>query len=202
MADKFPLGNALIPYGTPLHITELFLQILKLTFADFPENHPYRYIPDDFERSGIAFDVSLNKEGGIYGKKPLVVVSRGAQNMSPNFLGDMATSQPQISFQRGSNLYAASVNLQILSRVKAEVEIIGQLIFSMVMLCRTHFPSQTGMHMLQAGILSEVTRMDGDDAMFICQGSFNYVGQYIWTQSRNDPLLKHVQVAVDKIAGR
>lgn len=199
MADKYPVGNQLIPYGTPLHITELFLQILKLTFADFPDGHPYKFIEDDFERTGIAFDVVLNKESGIYGKKPLVVVSRGMQSMNSNFLGDLATSSPQVSFQRGSNIYGASINLHILSRVKAEVEIIGQLVFSAVMLCRTHFPSQTGLHMLQSGVLSEVSRMDDDDAMFVCHADFNYVGQYIWAQSRNDPLLRHVQVAVGKI---
>ena len=33
-----PLGNPLIPYDTPLHVTELLLQILKITFEDLPED--------------------------------------------------------------------------------------------------------------------------------------------------------------------
>lgn len=31
-----PIGNPIIPYDTPLHVMELFLQILKLTFEELP----------------------------------------------------------------------------------------------------------------------------------------------------------------------
>lgn len=78
-----PIGNPIIPYDTPLHVMELFLQILKLTFEELPEDYPYRYVRDDFDKSGVAFDVALNKDSEVYGKKPLVVVSRGMQGAGP-----------------------------------------------------------------------------------------------------------------------
>ena len=49
-----PIGNPIIPYDTPLHVMELFLQILKITFEELPEDYPYRYVRDDFDKSGVA----------------------------------------------------------------------------------------------------------------------------------------------------
>lgn len=197
--NRYPLGNPLVPYGTPLHITELFLRLLKMTFAEFPEDHPCHFNAESFEKSGIAFDVALNKESGIYGKKPLVVVRRGVQQFSTTVIGDMAAAHIPSGNARGTNLYSASIEINVLSRLKAEVEIIGQYIFSYMMLCRTHFPGLLGLHMVQSAIFSEVTKMEDDDAMFIGQGTMTYTGQYIWHQGRNDPMLKSVGVAIEKM---
>lgn len=199
MPDFYPLGNSLVPYGTPLHVTELFLRVLKMTFSEFPKDHPCYFNADDFEQSGIAFDVALNKESGVYGKKPLVVVRRGTQQCSPTIIGDMAAAHIPSGNARGSNIYSSSIELSIVSRLKAEVEIIGQHIFSYMMLCRTHFPGLLGIHMVQSAMLSEVTRMEDDDVMFISQGSMAYIGQYIWHQGRNDPLLRSIGVAIEKM---
>lgn len=197
--DRYPIGNPLVPYGTPLHITELFLRLLKMTFAEFPEDHPCHFNAEDFEKSGIAFDVALNKESGVYGKKPLVVVRRGTQQFSPTVIGDMAAAHIPSGNARGSNLYGASIEISVASRLKAEVEIIGQHIFSFMMLCRTHLPGLLGLHMVQSVMFSEVTKMEDDDAMFIGQGTMVYTGQYIWHQGRNDPMLRSVGVAIEKM---
>lgn len=199
MADHFPIGNPLVPYGTPLHVTELFLRLLKMTFAEFPEDHPCYFNSEDFEKSGLAFDVALNKESGIYGKKPLVVVRRGTQQSSSTMIGDMAAAYIPSGDARGSNLYGASIEISVAGRLKAEVEIIGQHIFSFMMMCRTHFPGLLGIHMAQSVMFSEVTKMEDDDAMFIGQGTLAYTGQYIWNQGRHDPLMRSVGVAVGKM---
>lgn len=78
-----PLGNPIIPYDTPLHVVELFLQLLKITFEELPEDYPYRYVRDDFNKSGVAFDVALNKDSEGYGKKPLVVVCAACKGPGP-----------------------------------------------------------------------------------------------------------------------
>lgn len=202
MSDHYPLGNPLIPYGTPLHITELFLRILKMTFAEFPDDHPLHFKDGDFEGSRIGFDVALNKESGIYGKKPLVVVSRGVQQSSPTMIGDMAAARIPTGMAKGSGLYNASIEIRIVSRIKAEVELIGQYVFSFLMLCRTHLPGYLGLHMVQSIMLSDVTKMEDDDAMFIAQGNMAYIGQYIWNQGRDDPLLKSVGVVISKMEDR
>lgn len=202
MAEKhYPLGNPLIPYGTPLHVAELALQLFKLTFAEFPKDYPFHYEADDFEKTGIAFDVALNRESEIYGKKPLVIVARGGQNVSPVIIGDLAQSMPRIGEKHGSTLYNGMLNISVLSRAKAECEIIAQHLFSILTMARTHFPSAICMHMIQAINLSEAMKMEDDDSMYYAQITVNFVGQYIWRQKENDPILRSIKLAVGKLAG-
>ena len=196
--ERYPIGNSIIPYGTPLHVTELFLRLLKVVFSELPEQYPYRFVDGDYEASSIDFDVALNKESEIYGVKPIVVVSRGAQSSTPMDIGDYAHGSLPTNFKMGSNLYVASLNYQIVSKTKAEVEIIGQIIFSLLMLRRTHMPKLLGIHNVQSIMLSEVGKMEDDDTMFTAQGGFSYAGQYIWTQTTEEPVLSGVDVKVEK----
>lgn len=196
MAFKRPVGNILVPYGTPYHVTELFLQILKITFAELPDNHPYKYIADDFEKSGIAFDVALNKESEIYGRKPLVVVSRGAQSANITSVGDLAALNLPNNAKSGSNVASGAVNVSILSKSKAESEIVGQYIFGLVMMCRTHMPRLLGIHMVHSVTLSETSRYEDDDAMFLTQLFFQYQTQYKWDQLHTEPILRSVHIGV------
>ena len=178
-----PLGNALIPYGTPLHVTELVLQLLKLVFQDFPEDHPYRYDPDDYENTGVAFDVVFNKKSKIYGKRPIIVVNRGPQTTDPAMIGDFAGADLMNYIKRGSGLLSSSVNILVGSRSKPDVEIISQHIFSYLMTCRTHLPRLTGVHMAMNISLSDVSRADDDDEFFQSSITLSYVMQYLWTQT-------------------
>lgn len=191
------MGNPLVPYGTPLHVTELFLQVLKMTFEDFPENHPLRYIENDFENSGIAFDVALNRESEIYGKKPMIIVSRGAQNASSHVLGDLAAMHMPSASRTKSNLYSASINAQILGRVKAEVEIIGQHVFNLLMFWRARLPGTLGVHSIENVILTEVNKMEEDDAMYVAQAQMSFLGQYVWRQYTIDPFFAGFNIAVE-----
>jgi len=197
--SNYPVGNSLVPYGTPLHVTELFLRLLKVVFAEFPKDYPYRYVEGSFEESGIAFDVSLNKESEIFGRKPLVVISRGAQNTTPISIGDYAGGNIPTNTGRGSNTYTAQLNFQVVSKTKAEVEIISQHIFGLLMVCRTWMPKLLNIHMVTSVMLSEVTKMEDDDTVFTAQGAFNYVGQYIWTQTTDDPVLRSIGLSIDNL---
>lgn len=187
-----PLGNPLIPYDTPLHVTELILQILKITFEDLPEDYPYRFVRDDFDSSGIAFDVALNKDSEVYGRKPLVVVSRGTQGAGPTIVGDLAHVDLPTHLKAGSNLVTSSVNIQVISKTKAEVEIISQHIFSLLLMCRTHMPRLLGIHMANSISLSEVSKMEDDDTIFHTQMVLDYSIQYKWTQETKNEVLKSI----------
>lgn len=198
---RYPLGSPLIPYGTPLHVTELFLQVLKTTFADFPEDYPYRYIPGDYTASGVAFDVALNKDSNIYGKKPLIVVSRGAQTTSPQVIGDIAHVNLPRNVKFGTGLVSSSVNVAVSSRVKAEAEIVAQLVFGTMMLCRTHMPQLLGIHMVDAIQLTDVNRMDEDDAMFVANAMFQYTTQYVWKQTTIDAVLRGIGINLERVRG-
>ncbi len=193
-----PLGNALVPYGTPLHVSELFLQLLKLVFQDLPEGHPYRYLPDDFENSGVAFDVSFNKKANIYGKRPIIVVSRGPQSTSPIMIGDFAGANLPDFVKRGSGVLSSSVNVIIGSRSKPDVEIISQYIFSYAMTCRTHLPKMLGIHMATNVSLSDVNRADDDDEFFQANLSFQFVMQYLWTQTEQLERLAKIMLRINE----
>lgn len=196
---EYPLGNALTPYGTPLHTVELFLQLLKMTFADLPEGYPYKYYEDDFDKTGIAFDVALNKESDIYGKKPLVVVSRAMQSTQPIMIGDMAHYHIPTNFHQGSTIINSGLTIQIVSRNKAEVEIIAQIIYGLVTMCRVHLPGLLNIHMVNSMSMSEVTKMEDDDAIFIAQGMMQYVAQYKWSEVHDDPVLQSIGLTVLKM---
>ena len=197
----YPRGSALVPYGTPLHVTELLLQVLKKTFQEFPEGYPFRYDPDDMEKTGVVFDVALNKESNIYGKKPLIVVSRGMQSTSPIMVGDLAAVHLPTNLKHGSSLVQASAIVQVVSRAKAEVEIVAQHVFGLLMLCRTHLPRLCNLHMAQAVSLSEVSKYEEDDTMFLGQLTLQYVSQYIWRQEEVAPVLQAVGVVTLGHAG-
>lgn len=196
---QYPVGNPLVPYGTPLHVTELFLQLLKHVFTEVPLDYPYKYVPDDYEKTGIAFDVSLNKESEIFGSTPIVVISRGSQNAAPNMLGDLAGAYIPKEVKYGSNLYASSINFQTVSKSRAETEIISQHIFSTLMFYRTTLPVILNIHMVQSIYLGELTKMEDDDTVFYVQGGFTYLGNYTWKQVVNHPELKGISLQVNSL---
>lgn len=178
--DK-PQGHPLVPYGTPLHMSELVLALFRLTFADYPEDHPFRYT-DDFETTGVLFDVDANKASEAWGARPLIVVTRGPQSAGPIMTGDRAALSKAHDHQTGSTLVSASVEVQVRGRLKAETDILAQHIFAMLTACRTILPRFTGAHMVQNVSLSPVARDDQDDTQFVARLSLAYVMQYAWTR--------------------
>lgn len=194
-----PIGNALVPYGTPLHVTEILLLILKVTFEGFPEASPYHFCGDDFEKTGILFDVTLNKHSGIWGKKPLVVVSRGTQNSSIVATGDAARLNIPMHSRTGSTLIESSADIKVVSKAKAETEIIGQHIFGTLMMARTILPQLCGVHMVQAVTLSPVSKFEQDDECFMLQASIVYTMQYAWSHTTPVILLDKLQTSITPV---
>lgn len=197
MSEKLlPKGHNLLPYATPLHVSELIFTILKQTFADLEEGNPYKYDPD-YEKSCIGFDVTLNKESDIYGKKPLIILSRGAQTTGSTVLGDMATHNMLMDSYMKSSMVHSSVDIKVVSRRKAEVENISQFIFTVCMMYRTVLPKLTGGHMFDSLSLSPVSMFDQDDKMFITNLSYNYQMQYRWSQEIDGILLRSVSAIIN-----
>lgn len=191
-----PQGNTLTPYGTPLHVSELMLLLLKQTFAEFPEQHPLHY-DEDASRSSLAFDVSLNKDSAQYGHKPLIVVARGVQSTAPIVVGDLAANTLALHAKKSTGLVSASLDIRMLSRHKGEVEILAQHVFGFCLLCRTILPHLLGVHMVDSINLSPVARFDQDDAMFLAQLDMNYSMQYKWDHTVEVNLLRAVQTRIE-----
>lgn len=196
-APVLPRGNPLVPYGTPLHVAELVLALLRLTFAALPEDHPYRFT-DDYATTGILFDTTYNKDSGAFGVKPLVIVSRGGQSTAPIMTGDMAALSKALECKIGSTLVSASVDIQVRGRAKAETEIVGQLVFGMLTACRTLLPELAGVHMVENLSLSPSIRDDRDDAQFVARLSLNYSMQYAWQWTLPAELLRVLGLSINE----
>lgn len=196
-APVLPRGNPLVPYGTPLHVAELVLALLRLTFAALPEDHPYRFT-DDYATTGILFDTTYNKDSGAFGVKPLVIVSRGGQSTAPIMTGDMAALSKALERKIGSTLVSASVDIHVRGRAKAETEIVGQLVFGMLTACRTLLPELAGVHMVENLSLSPSIRDDRDDAQFVVRLSLNYSMQYAWQRTLPAELLRVIGLSVNE----
>lgn len=196
-APVLPRGNPLVPYGTPLHVAELVLALLRLSFAALPEDHPYRFT-DDYATTGILFDTTYNKDSGAFGVKPLVIVSRGGQSTAPIMTGDMAALSKALERRSGSTLVSASVDIQVRGRAKAETEIVGQLVFGMLTACRTLLPELAGVHMVENLSLSPSIRDDRDDAQFVVRLSLNYSMQYAWQWTLPTELLRVLGLSINE----
>lgn len=188
-----PLGNQFLPYGTPLHIRDLLLTITRETFSAFPEDYPYRFVADDYDKTGVGIDTDLNKDSGVYGKKPLIVVSRGSQSIQPIVIGDRAAIFPAKSTDFGVGMVQASISFRILSKIKEESDIIGQIVFGMLSACRTMLPGILGIHSVESIQASDVSRFDQDDAMFLCMETMMFSMQYHWFKFVKDPIIAGIQ---------
>lgn len=194
-----PIGNALLPYGTPIHVRDLMVMLLKETFASFPENYPYRFVEGDFQATGILFDVPLNKESEIYGKKPVVIIERGPQQAQILATGDLASAHMPSYSKMGTILTQSSLSLLVLSKIKGECEIISQIIYGMLFGSRILLPSVLGVHFIDGISLSQVARFDQDDMMFAATVSFSFSMQMKWTLTAQNPLLAAINTHIRKV---
>lgn len=189
-----PLGSHIIPYGTPLHIRDLVITLLRWQFERFPETYPYRYLPNDYENTHVTFDVEYNKDSENYGKKPLVIVSHGNQTTNPVVVGDLAAKVTRLGMARGSTLVFSDISAKVISKIKLEAEVIGQTIFGIFLSYRTILPSVLGIQDISSVSMAPATRFDQDDEMYACQVSMAFCMQYKWVSDRTDPLLEGINV--------
>ena len=178
-----PLGNPLVPYETPYHVVELIIQILKITFNDLPEDHPFYFDPKDFNHSKILFDTTYNKESNAVAK-PLIVVSRGQQSASTIDLGDRTPLYHAIGEgykgSEFSNFVDANLEVRIISHNKSETEILGQYVFAFIMCTRTILNHLSHVHMIRQVDLTPVQRQDKDTEAYMCMLNVAFVMQMKW----------------------
>lgn len=201
-SDPKPIGSYVLPYGTPLHIRDLVLTLLRWQFQNFPEEFPYRYIPDDYDNTHITFDVAYNKDAENYGKKPLVVVTREAQSTSPVVVGDLAASIPRLSTSRGTTLVTSDISAKIISKIYLESEIIGQTIFNIFLSFRTILPDVLGIHDIPNVSLSPVQRFEQDTDMYMCQVDMQFSMQYKFKSEKDLPMITGINFYLNLLENR
>lgn len=187
-----PIGSRLTPRGTPLHVSELMLLLVKQAFANLPSSSPYLF-RTSYEDTGVHIDMALNKESGIYGKKPIIVLSRGPVRDQPMALGDVASARPTAGHVHRTGLVASSIGFKVLSRAKLECEVVAQTLFCILRQYRILLPSLLGLHSVDSVELSEVQRFEEDDEMFLAQLNWSYTMQMHWTEDHKAPVLLSIE---------
>lgn len=178
-SPRLPVGSQLVPYESPAHVTDLVLIMVKELFRCLPEGHPYRFT-DDFDTTGVLVDTSYNKASEIWGKKPIITVSRGMQNAGVIVLGDMATMNIPMQSHMASNLVSATTEIHVVSKSRAETEIIAERVFSSLMMLRTHGKKLLGVHMINSISMANPQPLEQDDQSYDVAITMQYYMQYKW----------------------
>ncbi len=196
---RLPIGSQFVPYESPAHVTELVLVLVKELFRSLPEGHPYRFT-DDYNTTGLLVDTSYNKASEIWGKKPIVTISRGMQNAGVLVLGDMATMNMPLNSHMASNLVTASTEVHVVSKSRAETEIIAERVFAALMMLRTHGKKLLGVHMISNLSMSNPQPLEQDDQMYDVSITMQYYMQYLWEDAVPVTLLQSIGLHVNKVA--
>jgi len=163
-----------------MHIAQLTLVMLKATFAELGgDNYVYKYT-QDFNTTGVVIDTVFNKESGAYGKKPAVIVSRGAVNSNQISAGDMGVQSIHTHNSMKTSLVQSSVEIKVLSKNSGEVDHLSNEVYNFLLMCRTVFPKMLGIHMANNPSMSPISPMEQDDHMYYCVASLPYQTQYMW----------------------
>ena len=186
-----PTGHQLIQPFTPLHVTNLFLLMLKDTFSSVPEsiNYPFKFSPD-YNETGILIDTVYNRESNIHGK-PYLVVGRGPVNTQPIVLGDRymdnytGTIPPlddahKVFHKFQTTQLHSSLTIKVISKHSAEVDILSNEIFSFLTTTRTALTKHAPIQFTSSINLSEISKFEQDDTMFYCVAGMQYTLQYKW----------------------
>lgn len=189
-----PVGNTLIPKSTPLHIADLTFLLIQETLRN-PSDSDYPFkITDDFNTSTVMLDTVFNKDSGVFGKKPLIIVSRGPQSSSPIAVGDRAALQTRTWNKKESTVMRSSVEVRVISREPKEVDILSQHVFNMLMFMRVTLPGILGILMVEGVNMSQVAPLEHEDHLYECSASMPYQMQYIWRHEIPQQLLLSLKV--------
>ena len=202
---QHPAGHKLIQTYTPLHVTNLFLLLLKDTFGSIPPevDYPFKFDPD-YNKTQILIDTVYNRESNIHGK-PYLVVGRGSINTQPIVLGDRVVDNftgkvpPLDDNLRIFNKYQttqlqSNITIKVISKHSAEVDILSNEIFSFLTTTRTALTKHTPIQMSTNITVSEIGKFEQDDTMFYCAATMAYTLQYKWASFLRRNLLRSITV--------
>jgi len=193
-----PVGHKTTPRTTPLHVYQLVMQLLKITFKHISEDEtfPFTYT-DDPRTTGLSLDTTFSKESPNYGVRPLVIVSRGSISTQPVSLGDMAEASLGRTLQSKTTMVQSNVTIKTLSKKSGEVDLLSNIIYGFLVSCRTVLPALTSIHQIRGVDMSPVAPLEGDDHMFYTQASIGYVMQYHWTWDITPVLLSEIGLHIN-----
>jgi len=160
------------------------------------EDYPFLYT-DDPTTTGISIGTTLNKADRLYGKKPLLLVSRGGVNSQPISMGDTAQASFDGITKKGTTFVQSSVDIKTIARTSGEVDTISNEVYSFLVACRTILPALSAIHQIRSISLTPVAPYEEDDHMFYTHAVVDYVMQYKWNWSITPILLREIGLHIN-----
>lgn len=193
-----PKGNTLIPPSTPLHVADLVFLLVRETLTNpGSANWPFK-ISDDFDDSRVALDTVYNKDSGVFGKKPIIIVSRGGQSTSPVANADLAALNTYTWNKKESTIISSSVEIKVVSREPKEVDILSQHMYNFCAMLRVVLPGILGVLVVNSVSMTPVMPIEHEDHMYNCDISMNYQMQYIWRHEIPQIILKSIKMVLNE----
>lgn len=175
-----PVGNQAVTACTPLHVTDLVRLVIKDTLASQdPTKFPFVFT-DNFSTTNVVIDSVFNKASEAYGKKPIIIISRGSQTGGPIVIGDTAAFSVSTNNKLRSTLVRSSVEIKVIAKFPKEVDILSQHIFNILLMSRTVLTGLLGITVIEGISMSQVAQLDQDDHMYFTSISMGYQMQYSW----------------------
>jgi len=191
MVGDLPIGNKYTPYGTPLHVSQLFRIYLEQTFRSFDEDHPFR-ATDDWNTSGVVFDTVFNKESEVHGAKPLIIVSSNGYTYGNLSQGDLAAAQLTSMQVKHTSLITSGTVIKVIGDNYGTVDILANEVFNMLITARTLLPRMTTIHQIVGISVSPISTFDEGDHMYFAQIDVSYLLQYQWTLTVPELILESI----------
>jgi len=177
-----PVGHKFTPKTTPLHVYQLVMQLLRITMTTISEDDDFPFLfTDNAETTGVVLDTVYNKEAPTFGKKPLIVVSRGNMSSQIAGMGDTVDARLGRTLQYKTSMVQSSVQIKTIAKHSGEVDILSNIIYNFLLTCRTVLPSLTSIHSIQGVSMSPVAQFEESDHLYYTQASIEFIMQYQWT---------------------
>lgn len=190
-----PYGSPYTPRTTPLQVYQLVYHLIRQTFMELQDGHPFR-MTTDAKTTGLVLDTSFNKESRAVGTRPLVIVTRGDVMASPQVLGDLGGKNEYNDNSLNTTLVDSSVMVRVLSPEAAHTDILGNEIFNLLVTCRKLLPQFTSVLRVNGISLSGVSPMGTADDQYFCIISLAYTMQYKWRILEPQNLLRRIDATL------
>jgi len=193
-----PVGHKFTPRTTPLHVYQLVMQLLRLTFKEISEDPDYPFIyTDSSETTGVYITSILDKTSQMFGAKPIILVTRGGMSTQPISMGDLAQANMMAPQKTKTTFVTSAIDVKVLSRKPNECDILANEVFSFFTACRTVLPYLTKIHKIENISASPVTPYEDDDHVHYVQVQMAYTMQYKWDWSITPTLLGQIGLYIN-----
>ncbi|MCB5270518.1 MAG: hypothetical protein LHW56_01585 [Candidatus Cloacimonetes bacterium] len=197
---SLPYGSIFTPRTTPLQVYQLVYHLIRQTFMELGDGHPFR-MTTDAQTTGLVLDTSFNKESRAVGTRPLVIVTRGDVMASPQVLGDFAGQNEYTTNSLNTTLVDSSVMVRIITPEAAHTDILGNEIFNLMVSCRKLLPQFTSVLRVNGVSLSTVSPLGSADDQYFSIVSLAYTMQYKWRMLEPQQLLARIDATLTEPEG-